>query len=67
MTAPDRPDDRRLTADEIAVLEAAVEWSDMRQASAYGPAGKWLKTAERDLEEAVADLHSEHDGRWSHD
>jgi len=53
-----------MTEEEQAVIEAAVEWAMWRIGVHYGPGGKQLKQAERDLDIAVADLHAQHDGQW---
>jgi hypothetical protein len=55
---------RPLTAAEIDVIEAAIDWALWREGAQYGPAGAHVRTAERALEKAVAELHGEHDGRW---
>lgn len=56
----------RLTSDELAVIEAAVDWDDLRTAANYGPVTREaLKKAEANLEKALASLHAEHDGRWT--
>lgn len=53
-----------MTDPERAVIEAAVEWAMWRVGSQYGPGAALLSSAAKALEEAVAALHAEHDGRW---
>ena len=53
-----------MTELEQFVIEAAIEWAFMREASHYGPVCEAVMCAERSLEKAVSALHSEHDGRW---
>lgn len=55
-----------MTADEQAVIEAAVEWDNLRTSHELGmPVSKGvLDRSERDLAWAVARLHAETDGRW---
>jgi len=54
-----------MTEAERAVIEAAVEWDDLRRASEFGPVpAETLKRAKDALIEAMVEMHCEHDGRW---
>lgn len=46
----------RMTSNEEAVLEAAIEWANLREGARYVPMELRLRKAEKALEDAVSDM-----------
>ena len=53
-----------MTPEEQAVIEAAVELCFVREASRFGPVGDAIERHNRELDQAVGELHGSCDGRW---
>jgi len=51
-----------MTDNERAVIEAAVEWLNVRDF--YGKAAVTTERRADDLATALSALHNEHDGKW---